>query len=112
MEEDMQVCGPSYTTMAITNGIVCYSGTGIGSTAVYFCRECGYRRVNVENSLIRTCMESGQWNGSVPHCSCGGKFIIQHHACTHDEYAYMCRNTNKKYMHCTQCTMWTTNTKL
>ena len=66
-------CGALYNALTITNGIVCYSGTGIGANAVYFCDDCGYKGKSTEYSFVRTCTLTGQWNGTIPQCTCGSK---------------------------------------
>lgn len=51
---------------------MCYSGTRVGSTAVYFCYDCGYNPLpQTTGSLFRTCGKQGQWNGTIPVCECG-----------------------------------------
>ena len=60
--------------LGIENGIVCFSGTKVGSTAIYYCNECGYKTLlNSAESLIRSCEHNGQWNGSIPNCNCTSK---------------------------------------
>ena len=66
------VCqGSFHLTLGIENGIVCFSGTKVGSTALYYCNDCGYKElVKSAGSLIRSCKHNGQWNGSIPNCKC------------------------------------------
>ena len=61
------MCGESFAGLGIENGVICYSGTLVGSTAIYFCFDCGI--VNV-TSVIRTCRENGKWDGATHHCEC------------------------------------------
>ena len=67
---DLLCPSASYTMLGIENGIVCYSGIDIGSTAIYYCLKCGYQEIMTPESLIRRCNESGQWEGTVPMCEC------------------------------------------
>ena len=63
-------CGASYNALGIEGGVVCYSGTQVGSIAIYFCFECGYKTLlQSATPLIRTCGVNGQWNGSIPQCA-------------------------------------------
>ena len=63
-------CGDSYITVGIENGLVCYTGTEVGSIAVYYCFDCGFNTVTKTGSSIRKCNASGEWNGSIPQCDC------------------------------------------
>ena len=68
-------CGASYSILGLENGIVCYSGTEVRATAVYYCLDCGYNTLRKSSTaLIRTCGANGQWNGTIPQCDCS-KFI-------------------------------------
>ena len=49
---------------SITDGVVCYSGTTVGSTAVYICSDD-----NVTVGVIRTCQDNGTWSGGISSCS-------------------------------------------
>ena len=74
---DDVTCGASYSALGIENGFVCYSGTKVGSTAMYYCFDCGYNSMKKSmDSLIRICGQQGQWNGTIPQCDCNtGKCI-------------------------------------
>lgn len=66
---DGVACGLPLLTAGINNGIVCYTGTGIGATATYHCSNCG--SVTSSNiPTVRTCLPTGTWNGTIPHCQC------------------------------------------
>ena len=63
-------CGDSYMTVGIKNGLACYTGTEVGSTATYYCFNCGFNTLTKTGSLIRRCNASGEWNGNIPQCDC------------------------------------------
>ena len=63
-------CGDSYMTVGIENGLACYTGTEVGSTAIYYCFDCGFNTLTKTGSLIRRCNASGEWNGNIPQCDC------------------------------------------
>ena len=68
------VCGSFHLALGIENGIVCFSGTKVGSTAIYYCNDCGYKKLmKSAQSLVRSCKPNGQWNGSIPNCKCASK---------------------------------------
>jgi len=48
---------------SIFGGVVCYSGTMAGSSAVYICDN------NTQsNEITRVCQNDGTWNGTIPSC--------------------------------------------
>ena len=61
-------CDPPYHSLGISNGIACYTETKSGSTAVYFCLQCGF--TSIKGSSTRTCLLNGSWTGSIPQCNC------------------------------------------
>ena len=64
-------CGASFSSVGTENGFVCYSGTQVGSIAMYYCNKCGYDSAyKSSRELIRICGENGQWNGTIPKCQC------------------------------------------
>ena len=68
------VCGNFHSALGIENGIVCFSGTKVGSTAIYYCNDCGYKKlIKSGQSLVRSCKHNGKWNGSIPNCKCASK---------------------------------------
>lgn len=67
---DKSICG-SFYALKFDNGVVCYSGSVVGSIAIYFCIECSYSMTKSVTPLIRTCGEDGQWNGTSAKCQCG-----------------------------------------
>ena len=48
----------------ISDGVVCYNGTTVGSRAVYVCND-GFLLVGNE---ARVCQNDVRWNGSMPQC--------------------------------------------
>ena len=62
-------CDAPLSTLGIKNGIVCYSSTDVGATAVYLCTDCSIR--SMRRVTVRICMEDGGWNGTIPDCDCG-----------------------------------------
>ena len=64
------ICGdlpdPADGQLTFTPGVVESVDTGLGAVATYTCTE-GYRLVG---DAIRTCQETGQWNGAEPTCLC------------------------------------------
>lgn len=59
-------CPPdSVGTVRIPNGVVCYSGITLGSTAFYICDD-GYKIS--ANSSQRTCQADGHWRDDIPSC--------------------------------------------
>lgn len=67
-------CGSPLFTTGMHNGLVCYTGTTVGSTAVHHCFNCGYDPT-VSTHLVRTCQPNGTWNGTVPYCGCSKESI-------------------------------------
>ena len=71
MLPDGALCGPPLFTVAIRNGVVCYTGTGISATAVHHCFDCGYDpAVSSSGHQVRTCQPDGTWNGTQHQCYC------------------------------------------
>ena len=73
MIPDSAICGNSYSVLGIDDGIVCFNGISVGSTALYQCRDCGYEgllKSTGPGTLTRTCGQNGQWNGTIPRCDC------------------------------------------
>ena len=72
--ENTSLCGAEFSSLKLSDAIVCYSGTGVGSIAVYFCLSCGinivYDSVTDHQSFIRRCMDNGIWSGTKPICDC------------------------------------------
>ena len=62
-------CDPPFHSLGIENGIVCYSGTEVGSVAFYSCISCGFNAI-MNGTSIRICTKDGYWNGTTPQCSC------------------------------------------
>ena len=56
-------CGEPQST---ANGVVSVSTTTFSSIASYNCHE-GYTLIGEHN---RTCLSTGVWSGSTPHCTC------------------------------------------
>ena len=46
------------------NGLVCVTGSEIGSVAAYLCND-GY---TLEGDVERICQSDGKWNASMPAC--------------------------------------------
>ena len=61
-------CDAPYRTRAIHNGIACYDEARIGSTAIYYCLDCGFK--TIKGYSTRTCLSNGSWSGMVPQCNC------------------------------------------
>ena len=57
----------SERAVSITNGVVCYTGTGTGSLAYYIC-DNGYE-LSALAMDPRECNQGGQWSGTQPHCT-------------------------------------------
>ena len=51
-------------SLSISDGVVCYNGTTMGSMAVYICND-GFLLVGNE---ARVCQSDGNWNGRAPQC--------------------------------------------
>ena len=66
---DGLLCDAPLLTMGIKNGVICYSSSDIGATAIYSCLNCGVHNLN--KVPVRSCLPDGSWNGSFPECSCG-----------------------------------------
>ena len=49
---------------------MCYNGVNIGSNAIYFCSSCSLSLPPINHVSVRTCMENGTWDGSIPKCTC------------------------------------------
>ena len=63
----------------IENGVACYTGTYVGSTAYYYCLTCDSKTIANELAASeRTCMEDGYWNGTIPQCECESAQLIRH----------------------------------
>lgn len=60
-------CGLPLLSAGIRNGIVCYTGTGIGATATHHCFNHGFA-VSSSAHSVRTCLPNGTWNGTISHC--------------------------------------------
>ena len=52
--------------LTFTPGVVESVDTGLGAVATYTCIE-GY---SLFGDAMRTCQETGQWNGAEPTCTC------------------------------------------
>ena len=80
--ENTSLCGAGFFSVKLSDAIVCYSGTDIGSIAVYFCLSCGvnvvYDSVSDHQSFIRRCMDNGTWNGTKPTCDCSKSILHEH----------------------------------
>ena len=61
----------------ITDGVVCYNGTAVGSRAIYICNS-GYKLMEVDKAT-RVCQSDGSWNSSIPQCipKEGGTYCYQ-----------------------------------
>ena len=68
LADDVQ-CSQLLFTVGIRDGFVCYSGTAIGSTAMYHCFKCGYNDP-AHAQFTRTCLSNGTWSGTTPQCDC------------------------------------------
>ena len=53
--------------LLISDGVVCYNGTTVGSTAVYFCND----DYNLVGDDARVCQSNDNWSGSIPQCNPG-----------------------------------------
>ena len=62
-------CDPPFHSLGIENGVVCYSGTEIGSVALYSCISCGFDAI-MNGTSGRICTKDGYWNGTTPRCGC------------------------------------------
>ena len=66
-------CDAPYITLGFIGGIIiCYETNAVGSTALAYCYNCGFN--SVKDSSIWTCLQDGNWNGSIPICNC--KFCV------------------------------------
>ena len=61
-------CGLPLLTAGIRNGLVCYTGTGIGATATYHCFNHGLVVSGSSAYTVSTCLPNGTWNGTIPRC--------------------------------------------
>ncbi len=65
-------CSPdSVDSLSIPNGVVCYNGTTLGSTAYYICNGDYevFGRSDCENKDdLRECQQDGHWSGETIHC--------------------------------------------
>ena len=52
-------------SVAVANGVVMYTGVSPGSVATLECDS----RYSPVNSLLRTCLSSGRWNGEALSCT-------------------------------------------
>lgn len=66
LHPNSMLCDVPNQSVGIENGIGCYNGTTTGSTAFYQCLNCH----SDFNDSVRTCLEDGSWNGSIPQCNC------------------------------------------
>ena len=74
-------CDAPMHSLGVSNGIVCYSGIDTGAIALYSCFSCASEIVE-RSPLVRTCLENGTWNGTIPHCECDGMMSIADSICT------------------------------
>ena len=58
-------------SVSVPNGVVCYTGTSAGSTAIYQC-DGSHTVFSAEDT--RTCQSDGNWNGAVQTCVFGESF--------------------------------------
>ena len=61
-------CGLPLLTAGIRNGLVCYTGTGIGAIAAYHCFNDSILVGGPSARAVRTCLPDGSWNGTIPRC--------------------------------------------
>ena len=54
----------SSDSSSFSEGVICYGGITVGSTAVYICND-GFALVGNE---ARVCQSNGSWNGGTPQC--------------------------------------------
>lgn len=52
-------------TAGIKDGLVCYTGTSIGSIAIQFCFE---KVMSTTTQTVRTCLPNGTWTGEMAQC--------------------------------------------
>ena len=61
-------CDSPFNSVGIKDGLACYRNADVGSTAIYFCLECGFS--TVQGLSTRTCLPNGSWTGQIPQCQC------------------------------------------
>lgn len=54
----------SSDSSSFSEGVICYNGSTVESTAIYICDD-GFVLVGNE---ARVCQIDGNWNGSIPQC--------------------------------------------
>ena len=62
------MCDAPFNSIGIKDGIVCFEDTNVGSSALQYCINCGFRRIS--GMSVRTCLSNGTWSGSSPYCDC------------------------------------------
>ncbi len=62
---DLRCTPDSAGSLSISNGVVCYNSTTLGSTAYYICDD-GFE-VPADNSQ-RVCQADGHWDGDMHEC--------------------------------------------
>ena len=66
---DGYLCSFPYHSFGIKNGVACYDGIDVGSTATYTCVQNCYLSTQLVPP-IRTCLSYGRWSGYTPKCKC------------------------------------------
>ena len=61
-------CGLPLLSAGIRNGLVCYMGTGIGAIATHHCFNDSVLVGGSSAHAVRTCLQDGSWNGTIPCC--------------------------------------------
>ena len=66
-------------SLGIQDGVVCYTGSSVGSTAAYYCLSCDQKSIALKRETLRLCTANGSWDGDIPRCTC--KNTIHSQAC-------------------------------
>ena len=79
MERNQTDCPAGHRAINTGNGVICYTGTVVGSLAYATCKEgYHYDSLKLNDSVIIKCRENGKWNEEYIPSQQGNSFSLQY----------------------------------